>query len=334
LGDDSSILRIESQTFADESFRVADASGLVVLGQLPNWTELRWHVELGQRCGAELKWRRVRSRWADLSADLRRAVLRDLREALITVIDPSIYRFDLEEAIASRVRVPKELWAPSLQAFVDTQVEKYERRRILWASPAVLIQDYLEDDGDMLGGVGGIDGNTAEDRTIISELDFKLKSAESVRFFGARSAAAFSYLLNRDGWDSVLADARAEGRFLTREYVTGLVLARGERTLHTFDEGNRPSLSAIVDLKSAVRARLVGAGRIIVPDGTPVGAAERPSPHSSTVQAQVGRSQCSSREDRARAVRPRHSSRSILEASVRVLRDARQIIQARPNRRK
>ena len=279
------ILRIDSATFADESFKVADPSGLVVLGQLPSWTELRWHGELVQKCGADLKWRKVRNRWAGLSVDLRRAVLRDLREALITIIDPSTYRFDLEESIASAVRVPKKSWPRAFQAFVDTHVGKYEREMILWDSPAVLIQDYLEDDGELLGGIGGIEGNTDEERSIISELDSKLSSTESVRFFGARSAAAFSHLINRDGWQNVLADAATEMRFLTKEYVTGLVLAHGERTVHTFDEGNEPSVSAIIDLKGAIRHRLVGAGRIIIPDGTPAGATEESSKGTPMLQA-------------------------------------------------
>ena len=285
MTDDFRILRIDATTFADESFKIHDSSGLVVLGQLPNWTELRWHAELVQRCGTDLKWRKVRNRWADLSADLRRAVLRDLRDGLISIVDPSIYRLDLEEAIASAVRVAKKSWPERFQAFVKRQVGEYERRSILEDSPAVRIQDYLEDDGEILGGTGGIDGNTDEDRSIISELDAKLASAQSVRFFGARSAAAFSHLINRPDWRNVVAEAAAERRFLTREYVTGLVLARGERTLSIFDEGNQPSVAAIVQLKGAIRNRLVSAGRIVVPDGTPTGAAEQSSTATPMLQA-------------------------------------------------
>lgn len=285
LTDDFRILRIDATTYADESFKVLDSSGLLVLGQLPNWTELRWHAELARRCGADLKWRKVRNRWADLGADLRRAVLLDLRDALISIVDPSLYRLDLEQAIASAVRVPKKSWPERFQAFVKSQLVEYERRSILEDSPAALIQDYLEDDGEILAGTGGIDGNTDETRSIISELDAKLTSAESIRFFGARSAAAFSHLIDRADWRSVIAEAATERRFLTREYVTGLVLARGERTLSIFDEGNQPSVSAFVELKGSIRNRLVSAGRLVVPHGTSTGAAERSSTDTPILQA-------------------------------------------------
>jgi hypothetical protein len=168
LSDDFRILRIDRQTFADESFKVYDSRGVVVLAQLPGWSELRWHADLVRRCGRELKWGTVRHHWRDLSADLRAAVLRDLRDALIIIIDPSIYRFDLEQAIVSAVRQPKRLWPEHFRAWVDEHALQYERESILSASPASLIQDYLEDDGEILGGVGGIDGNTDENRSIVS----------------------------------------------------------------------------------------------------------------------------------------------------------------------
>jgi hypothetical protein len=127
---------------------------------------------------------------------------------------------------------------------------------------------YLEDDGEIFGGLGGIDGNTDEGRSLIADLNAKLGTAQSVRLFGARSAAAFWDIINRGDWDDILEDAIAERHFLTKEHLMGRVFARGERTARTFDEGNRPSVAAIVDLKAAIRQRLVGGGHLIIPDGT------------------------------------------------------------------
>jgi hypothetical protein len=93
------------------------------------------------RCGADLKWRRVRHRWPDLSADLRRAVLRDLRDALITIVAPSLYRFDLQQSIESTVRFPRDSWPPAFQQWVDGYLDAYERESILWDSPALAIQN-------------------------------------------------------------------------------------------------------------------------------------------------------------------------------------------------
>lgn len=81
---DDLILQIEKQTFADESFKIGDPTGLVVLAQIPNWAKLRWHGDLVRKCGPDLKWAKVRHHWPDFSPELQRAALRDLRDALIT----------------------------------------------------------------------------------------------------------------------------------------------------------------------------------------------------------------------------------------------------------
>jgi hypothetical protein len=109
-----------------------------------------------RRRGPDLKWGTVKHHWRDLSADLRAAVLRDLRDALIIIIDPSIYRFELEQPIESAVRQPRRSWPKHFRAWVDEHALQSERESILSASPASLIQDYLEDDGEILGGVGSV----------------------------------------------------------------------------------------------------------------------------------------------------------------------------------
>lgn len=106
MADDDLILRVDRQTFADDSFKIVDSSGLVVVGQMPHWAGLTWHRELVKVCGPDLKWAKVRHRWHDLSADQRRAVMRDLREALISIVDPSLYRFDLKNLMINAVGQP------------------------------------------------------------------------------------------------------------------------------------------------------------------------------------------------------------------------------------
>ena len=161
---------------------------------------------------------------------------------------------------------------------------RYERESILSDSPASLIQDYLEDDGEILGGLGGIDGNTDENRSIVSDLGEKLKKPHTVRLFGARSAAACVQVSDHQDWRTAIWE-NFYRRYLTREQILGLVLARGERILRVFDEGNQPSVSAIVDLKGAVRDRLASAGRIIIPEGTSAGAIEQCSTDAPMLQA-------------------------------------------------
>lgn len=63
------------------------------------------------------------------------------------------------------------------------------------------------------------------------------------------------------------------------------LLALGERTQHVFDEGNRPSVSAIAGLRDAIRQRLATRGQITLTDGTPEGAIELRSADTPMLQA-------------------------------------------------
>ena len=274
---------IDSQTFADESFKVEDPRGLIVLGQLPQWVELRWHRDLVKTCGADLKWGRVRHRWHDLSHDLRRAVLRDLRDALITIVDSSLYRFDLEQSIVSVVGRPTSAWPLPFRVWADEQAASVERRRILLDSPAQRIQDFLDDDGDTLGG-GRISGNTDESQSILADLEQSLTKSHTMRLFGARSAAAFSSLLNRADWVQAFEELW-DMRYVAPARLSAHLLAAGERTQHVFDEGNRPSVTAITELRDAIRKRLASSHQIILTDGMPDGAIELRSVDSPMLQA-------------------------------------------------
>jgi len=275
---------MDKQTFADESFKIDDPRGLIVLGQLPQWVELRWHGDLVKTCGPDLKWAKVRHHWPDLRHDLRKAVLRDLRDALITIVDPSLYRFDLERTVANAVGRATSAWPARFRAWFDSQAENYERKSILFDSPVQRIQDFLEDDGETLGDIGGIVGNTDDSRSILSDLEQTLSKPHTMRLFGARSAAAFSSLVNREELERAVAELW-DVRYVTPRRLFEHVLAAGERTQHVFDEGNRPSVSAIVGLRASIRQRLATRGRIVLTDSMPDGAIELRSTDTPMLQA-------------------------------------------------
>jgi hypothetical protein len=275
---------MDRQTFADESFKIEDPRGLIVLGQLPNWVELRWHGELAKRCGDDLKWGKVRHHWPSLGEELRRAVLRDLRDALITIVDSSLHRFDLEQSVAEAVGQPVTAWPERFRTWFKAQAETYERRSILFDSPVQRIQDFLEDDGEMLGDVGGIPGNMDESRSILSNLEETLSKPHTMRLFGVRIAAAFSNLLNRAELEQALAELW-DVRYVTPRRLFAHLLAAGERTQHVFDEGNRPSVAAITGLMDSIRQRLATRGRIILTDDTTEGAIELRSADTPMLQA-------------------------------------------------
>ena len=64
--------------------------------------------------------------------------MRDLRDALITIVDSSLYRFDLERTVADAVGRPASAWPARFRAWFDSQAEHYERKNFLihFARPA------------------------------------------------------------------------------------------------------------------------------------------------------------------------------------------------------
>jgi hypothetical protein len=282
---DDLFLRVERQSFADDSFKILDPQGLVVVGQLGDWSELRWYSDLARICGDDLKWTKVHDRWNDLSAELRRALLRDLRDALITIIDPSSYRLELDEALSEVIGKSESAWTPQFRAWVADYGDKYEMQCILEDSAASRIQEFLEDDGMMLGDPGGIKGNMDPDRSVLTELERTLKKPHNVRLFGARSAAAFPELLDREAWTQAFEELH-DMRYVTPRQMFGHLLAYGERTQRVFDEGNRVSVRAISDLKDSIRERLNYGDHFPLLAGTAfAGAVEAPSKDTPMLQA-------------------------------------------------
>lgn len=277
---------INRATFADESFKIADDYEPVVNAQLPDWIDLRWYWDLTRKFGGrELKWQVVRRRWPDLGVELRRATLWALREALIIIIDPRLYRFSIEQTVTATIRQPRTRWPAAFRSWVETHLlPTYISRGILLDSPASRIQDFLEDHGVMLGGVGGIDGNADEDRTILTDLEGTLGNPHNIRLFGARSAAAFAHLLDPDGRARAI-ELLLDMRYVNRRLVDGLLLAAGEHIQRVFDEGNRKTVAAIVELQQAVRARLAAQSRLLVPEGTSHRAVELSSRDTPLLQA-------------------------------------------------
>jgi hypothetical protein len=151
-------------------------------------------------------------------------------------------------------------------------------------SPVLRIQGFLEDDGESLGDIGGIPGNTDESRSLLSELDSELSALHTMRIFGARSAAAFSNVLD-DAAAKQAVDALWEVRYFEPQTLLAHVLAAGESTQHVFDEGNRPSVRAIAKLRAAIRERLASRRRIVLTDDAPGAAIELSSATTPMLQA-------------------------------------------------
>lgn len=278
-------LRFENQTFADESFKIADRHGPIVLAQLPKWSPLSWHAELARRCGADLKWAKVRRVWSDLGHELRRVVLRDLRDALITIVDPSLYRFELERSLIAVAGQPKHRWPPQFSAYVEALLEDYEREAMLSDSPVRRIELFLEEDGGLILGEDiRSKPNSAEGQSLESTVSQMLEKPHSLRLFGARSPAAFAVLLDRDEWERALEDLW-DMRYVTPQQIIAHLLRAGDRTQHVFDEGNRPSVRAIARLRDAVRQKLSTSGLIALPDTSESGIVEQSSADSPMLQA-------------------------------------------------
>jgi len=282
--DDSRILRIDHRTYADESFRIADPQGLVVLANLPEWADLRWHADLGRACGRELKWSKIGRCWRDLSADLRRAVLRCLREALITIVDPSVYRFDLEQTVIAAVGQPRKAWPAKFETWVQEQLVEYEKHRILTDSPILRIDSFLRGDDFWLDDAGDLTRDGDNQTSLLPVLTDSLKAPHTARLFGARSAAAYWQLLDHDTRERALAELW-EVRYITPARLAGHVLAIAERAQRVYDEGNQPSVLALADVSTAVRQRLAARELIVLPNDIPPGAVEQSSSVTPALQA-------------------------------------------------
>jgi hypothetical protein len=74
-------------------------------------------------------------------------------------------------------------------------------------------------------------------------------------------------------------------RYVTPQRLFVHILTAGERTQHVFDEGNRPSVTAIAELRSAIRRRLATRRQIVLTDGEPDAAIELKSTDTPMLQA-------------------------------------------------
>lgn len=277
--DDDLIVRsVARQTFSDESFKVADESGLVVAAHIGGWSELSWHPKLVRIFGPDLKWGNVQHRWDDLSADLRRTVLRDLRDALITIVNPSVYRADFNRAIADAAGRPESEWPVQFRTAIRKHADRYEVRRIVLDSPAFEIEQVLlEEDGVF---IAPREGAELEGASILSDLEAKLGNTHNARMFSVRSAAAFHELLD----PSARSDAFArlyDTRYMSPRRFRAELLAESEQIQRVFDDGNRPSVTAINDLKDILRQGLdVTSMRLVDIERVPATAAIEATSHS------------------------------------------------------
>lgn len=272
------IVRIEQQTFADDSFNTHDPHGPVVVGRVPQWAGLTWQKELSRILGGELKWGKVRRKWPDLASDLRRAIMRDLRDSLISIADPSIHRLQVRDTIESAVKYPRSAWSKEFLEWSEAQEKQWATKGILLDSPAGRVERYASMP-DVL--VTDFEVN----HTVLEKYAAAFDKPHNARLFTARSSAAFASVLDREEWASVARAALEERRYVTPEQLGRKILAKGESTQHVFDEGNRTSVSAINDLRNSVRRGLSKGGLIILPGFVQDGAVERTSHSEPRIQA-------------------------------------------------
>jgi hypothetical protein len=115
---ETAILRIEQQTFADDSFRIANSQAPYGEAQLADSVDVDWTADIVLRVGcAEVKWQIVRQHREAFPPDLRRDALRAVRESLIIVVDGAIYREERDSAAAIALQRPGHEWP---EAFCQT----------------------------------------------------------------------------------------------------------------------------------------------------------------------------------------------------------------------
>ena len=186
--------------------------------------------------------------------------------------------------MVNAVGQPETNWPVAFREWADDELAKWEIREVLADSPAVRIQQYLTKP-DLFLGDESADADTAEDDFVDDFFAEEFDKAHNARLFGARSAAAFAPLLDRDEWIRAIEDPISDMRYVTPAFIGRTVLAAGERTQRVFDEGNAPSVLAINQLKDTIRTRLAGDGLIVLPDDVPRGALEESSTGVAMLQA-------------------------------------------------
>jgi hypothetical protein len=160
--------------------------------------------------------------------------------------------------------------------FLSGSGRSFARRR---AAPTAVHSPAAADALDSLPALGYID------RTLLTDLQTNLEKPHNVRLFGARSAAAFAHVLNRDDWAKAI-DYLRDVRYFMPQRLMGEVLAMGERTQRSFDEGNKKSVAGINSLKAAIRERLQASRVIFLSTERPTDdASEEPSHSQPMLQA-------------------------------------------------
>ena len=98
------------------------------MAQLPQWVDVGWYHDLVRRVGHEVKGGWVLDNWNSLGGDLRDAVDRCIREALITISDSTLDRLELQAELENRVTKKPLSALPqsvrlNMEALLDEHVE-------------------------------------------------------------------------------------------------------------------------------------------------------------------------------------------------------------------
>ena len=245
-------------TFSDDSFEnVREPYAPVVVARLSSGADLRWHQDVVQRLARrshEIKAALVLNHWSELPLDLRRAVMRTIREACISILDPRAYALEFERIVLRASR-----------GHGDDVVSRIRRRflggyvadRVLRSSPAWRIQKMLFPESPFqLDEIYGVSSAHQGDDSLFKALRQKLQKPHNVRLYGARSAAAFAELLDPNERMRAI-DELINKRYVWLGEVDASVLTKHRMTKHVFDEGNRASVDAIEMLRTAADSALV-----------------------------------------------------------------------------
>jgi hypothetical protein len=253
-----------ASTFADDSF--ADVHDPLAPG-----VDLRWHSDVVNRLARktrELKASLVVNHWNELPRELRAAILRTIREARISIVDPRVYELDFDRMLHKVARGGgREIRALMRHRFLDP----YVRERILWDSPAWRIERALFPVEPLgIAEVYGVSRAAMPDSGLFDKLKNKLRKVHTTRLYGARSAAAFAELFDPDERRRAL-EAIVDRRYFQRSSIDVEVLTRTRSVHHVFDEGNRPSVDAVEILRESADEALRRDNRFLMlpfPSGT------------------------------------------------------------------
>ena len=253
-------------TFADDHYHPdLKNEHIKVVAQLPNWADVRWYHDLVRRLRHEVKGGWVAEHWEAIGSDIRDAINRCIREALITISDSSMERLEIRAEIENQIGRPIDKLDHPMRKKVELFVDERLELGALFDSPGYRALRYVE-------------GDTFD----ITKLRRKLGNAHNVHLFAARVAAALAEYLDPDHRRRAI-EAMIDRRYFLNDELTALFMADAVAPNRTFDQGNTKVVNLIQEIRTDVAERIRGSEQLwlLLPagSGTTTEADSRKSPH-------------------------------------------------------